>query len=148
MFLTQIVQQITTSGQNVTVIPALPPITLANAFGDLASTLILLVLMIAITVRTYPEYIEKLMKGEVTSFNPKYAVTAIISFFFSLPIAMGMMPMGTEVFLAYFGEWGIVGSLLMVGFIGYGMNHGVNKGASLLGHFFTSKNTEQQSKTL
>jgi hypothetical protein len=134
----QVVADNTTTVLNTT-IPQLPVITLANAFGDVTSTLILLVLMIAITVRTYPEYIEKLLKGEVTHFNPKYVATAIVSFLFALPIAMGMMPVGTEIFLTYFGEWGIVGSLLMVGLIGYGMNHGVNKGSSLLGHFFTSR---------
>lgn len=135
------------TGNGTGLFPTLPPITLANAFGDLTATLILLVLMISITVRTYPEYIEKLMKGEITSFNPKYIATAIVAFLFSLPIAMGMMPEASKIFLAYFGEWGLVGSLLMVGLLGYGMNHGVNKSASLLGHFFTSKNTETGSST-
>ena len=146
MFNSLLLQVGNTTGNGTVVLPSLPPITLANAFGDLTSTLILLVLMIAITVRTYPEYIEKLMKGEITSFNPKYIATAIFSFIASLPIAMGLMPEGAKVFLAYFGDWGLAGALLMVGLLGYGMNHGLNKATSLLGHFFTtSKKTEEGS---
>lgn len=144
-FILNAFMQVNVTGNGTVVLPSLPPITLANAFGDLTSTLILLVLMISITVRTYPEYIEKLMKGEITSFNPKYAATAIISFLFSLPIAMGLMPEGAKIFLVYFGDWGLVGALLMVGLLGYGMNHGVNKSASLLGHFFTSKTNKDNN---
>jgi hypothetical protein len=136
----------TTAGNGTTVLPTLPPITLANAFGDLTSTLILITLMIAITVRTYPEYIEKLMKGEITSFNPKYIATAVFSFVVSLPIAMGLMPEGSKIFLAYFGDWGLAGALIMVGVFGYGLNHGVNKATSLLGHFFTTKEEDKKGE--
>ena len=125
-------------------IPVLPPITLANAFGDLTATLILLTLMISITVRTLSEFIEKLINGEISSFNKKYAITAGIAFISSLPIAMSLFPEGAKIFLAYFGEWGLAGALLMVAVYGYGWNHGVNKLAGLLGHFFTASSKSSE----
>ena len=143
--LNNIFLQIANNATNNGTLPQLPAITWQNAFGDVTSALILLTLMIAITVRTYPEYVEKVVKGEVTSFNPKYIATAIVSFVAALPIAMGLMPLGTEVFMVYFGDWGIVGSLLMVGIIGYGTNHGVNKGTSFIGHFFNPKTSNKSS---
>lgn len=153
MFLTQIVQQITTTasttGQNVT-LPTLPAITLSNAFGDMTTTLILVVLVIAMTIRQSSEYIEKYMKGEATSFNRKYLATAAIAFITSLPIAMGLLGPASEIFLAYFGTWGVAGALFMVGVYGYGWQHGINKSASLLGHFFTKKEEQPpaaQTKT-
>ena len=123
---------------NLTNAIQLPVVTLANAFGDLTSTLILITLMIAMTIRTSSEFIEKYIKGEISTFNRKYIVTALIAFISSLPIAMTLFPQGAEIFLAYFGSWGLAGALFMVGVYGYGWNHGVNKIASLTGHFFTA----------
>lgn len=121
-----IVQQVNITGPNVTM-PVLPPITLANAFGDVVSVLILITLMAGITIRTYSEYIGKLISGEIAKFDRKYFVTALIAFFTSLPIAMALMPEGVKMFLAYFGQWGILGALIMVGLYGYGWNHATNK---------------------
>lgn len=134
-----IAQQVNITGNLTSVVP-LPVVTLANAFGDVTSTLILITLMIAMTIRTSSEFIEKYIKGEIATFNRKYLATAAIAFLSSLPIAMSLFPQGAEIFLAYFGSWGLAGALFMVGVYGYGWNHGINKLASLTGHFFTSKN--------
>ena len=144
-----IIQQVNVTGSltnGTTPPPELPVITLANAFGDVTSTLIIITLMLAMTVRTSSEFIEALVKGETTNFNRKYLATAAIAFVTSLPIAMGLFPEGAKIFLAYFGDWGLAGSLFMVAVYGYGWNHAINKGSSLLGHFFTS-NPKPETKT-
>lgn len=123
-------------GNNVT-LPQLPAITWQNAFGDVTATLILIVLMISITIRSSSEFIEKWVKGEAVTFNRKYAVTAAVAFVTSLPIAMGMLGNAADLFLSLYGTWGLAGALVMVGVYGYGWNHGTNKMASLLGHFFS-----------
>lgn len=117
-------------------LPQLPAITWQNAFGDVTATLILIVLMISITVRSSSEFIEKWVKGETVTFNRKYAITAAIAFVTSLPVAMGALAGAADLFLALYGTWGLAGALVMVGVYGYGWNHGTNKLASLIGHFF------------
>lgn len=131
---------ITGNGTNYPI--ELPVITLENAFGDLTSTLILITLMIAITLRTSSEFIEKMMKGEIDGFNRKYLFTAVVAFISSIPLAMALFGESAKIFLAYFGSWGLVGALFMVGVYGYGWNHLVNKLTSLAGHFYTAKSGE------
>jgi hypothetical protein len=149
-FLTNLPLQIGAGAENISnanvTIAQLPVITLANLFGDVTSTLIVLTLMIAITIRTSSEYIEAWIKGEAKSFNRKYLVTAGIAFVSSLPFAMILLPEASKLFAANFGQWGIVGSLLIVGVLGYGLNHGVNKTASLVGHFFSPSAASVQNK--
>lgn len=140
-FINQVIQQIPlniTGNSNVT-LPALPPITMANIFGDLTSTLIVITLMIAIFVRTYSEFIEKIFNGEITNFNPKYIATAIVGFVSGLPLAMVMFPEAAKIFVSYNGQWGVVATLVIVGIYGYGWQHGTNKIVSLVGHFLAPK---------
>jgi p-aminobenzoyl-glutamate transporter AbgT len=135
--LTTIVQQVNITGLNSTAAIELPVITLQNAFGNLTAALITITLMLAIAVRTGSEALAKWINGEIESFKPKYLVTAFIAFIGALPLAMYLFPGAADIFLANFGVGGLVGALIMVGFYGYAANHGVNKLASLLGHFFT-----------
>ena len=128
------------TGANVTM-PSLPPITLANLFGDLTTTLIVMTILIAVFLRTYSEYIAKLLKGEIAKFDPKYIGTAIIAFVSLTPLALSFLPEGIKVFAATVGEWGVAGALVIVGISAYGWNHGVNQLASLSGHFLTSART-------
>lgn len=134
--LNTVIQQINITGPTNVTIPDLPVITLENAFGDLTSMLITLVLMAAITIRTGSEAIEKWYNGEITTFKPKYLITALIAFVGSLPLAMYLFPGAATIFVANYGTAGLIGTLVIVGFYGYAFNHGVNKGTSLVGHFF------------
>ena len=130
-----VVQQVNITG-NVT-LPTLPVITLENVFGDLTSTLILITLMIAITVRQSSEFLAKIYNGEITKFNPKYAIQGVIAFISSFPIAMPLVGSAAVVFVTYFGPMGLAGALFMVAVYGYGWTHAINKTSSAVGHFFS-----------
>ena len=120
---------------NVT-IPDLPVITLQNAFGSVTSTLIVFTIMLAVTFRQSSEAIAKWYNGEITTFKPKYIVQGIIAFISALPIGVGMIGYGATIFVATFGDLGLIGSLALVAVYAYGWTHGTNKASSLIGHFF------------
>lgn len=137
-----VAQQVNITG-NVT-LPTLPVITLENVFGDLTSTLILITLMIAITVRQSSEFFAKVYNGEVTKFNPRYAIQGVIAFISAFPIAVPLVGSAAVVFVTYFGSLGLAGALFMVAVYGYGWAHAINKGASAVGHFFSPSASKAQ----
>ena len=113
----------------------LPPITIDNIFGNLTATLITLVVMVAITVRTGSEAIEKWYKGEIQGFKPKYIITAAVAFVTSMPLAMAIFPQVAGIFTANYSTYGLAGTLAIVALYAYAWNHGTNKLTSLIGHF-------------
>lgn len=126
-------------------IPELPPITLNNLFGDLASTIIFLVLIIAVTFRQSSEFVAKWINGEVAFFERKYIAYALIALTSSLPLGIGLFGEAAKVFLVAYGTWGFIGGLFMVAIYGYGWQHLTNKTASFVGHFITPTKTQGQN---
>jgi hypothetical protein len=104
----------------------------ANLFGNTVTMSILLTITLAIAVRTGGAFWEKLKKGEVTTFEPKYFATAITSFFVALTPAMAFLPDATILFNSYVNEYGIIFSLIIVGLSAYTVNHAVNWGVKKL----------------
>lgn len=126
--LTAMFLQIDVITENVTEpLPALPPITWANAFGDVTSMLVLLVLMLGITAKTLGDYYDKLRLGKIDHFDKKFFGTAIAAFITSLMPALYLFPDGSKLFLAWFGQWGIGVALLVVFFYAAGWNWLTNK---------------------
>lgn len=118
-------------------LPPLPPLTLNSLFGDLTSTVIFLVLLVAVTFRQSSEFIEKWIKGEIEFFDRKYLAYAFIALTSSIPLGIGLFGQAAKVFLVAYGTWGFVGGLVMVAIYGYGWQHLTNKTASFIGHFIS-----------
>jgi hypothetical protein len=128
LLLASSLMQIDVITENVTEpLPALPPITWANAFGDVTSMLVLLVLMLGITAKTLGDFYDKLRTGKIEHFDKKFFGTAVAAFITSLMPALYLFPDGSKLFLAWFGQWGIGVALLVVFFYAAGWNWLTNK---------------------
>lgn len=141
LFVLQSLLQINTFG-NAT-IADLPPITIESIFGNLTATLIVLVSMVAITIRTGSEALEKWYKGEIQGFKVKYIATALVAFVTSMPLAMAIFPQVASLFVANYSTAGLAGTLALVGLYAYAWNHGTNKVTSLIGHFINPSNKKE-----
>ena len=113
---------------NVT-IPTLPTVTLATAFGDLTSILIMISIMGGITTRTLWRFGEKLQNGDISFFDRTFLITAFLAFGSSLLPALGLFAPAATYFVSLYGTVGIIGSLVAVFFMSMGLNEAWNSGA-------------------